>query len=351
MTEKPLKSMPLRLDWQQLIRTNADLVRLGSITALIFVVMSLLRPNLFPTASNFSSMAFQFPEFAILALAMMLAMLTGGIDLSIIANMNLSAILAGLALSRLTADPAAPATLPILLAILIALSAGTLAGLINGLLIAKVGIPPILATLGTSQAYLGIAIVLTGGAAVHGFPNSFSAIGNGSLGIIPIPLILFAALALGVAFLLNKTPYSFKLYLLGTNPLAARFAGLDNPRLLILTYILAGLLAAASGIMIMSRTNSIRPDFGAAYLLLTILVAVLGGINPSGGFGKVSGLVLAVLSFQFLSSGFNMLQISIFAREFIWGALLLLVMVLGTLSFGRRRKTHDHKPQRESERR
>jgi simple sugar transport system permease protein len=346
VTEKPLRST---FDWQQHLRTNASLLRLAFITVLIFVVMSLLRPNLFPTASNFTSMAFQFPEFAILALAMMLAMLTGGIDLSIIANMNLSAILAGLVLSRLTDDPTAPATLTILLATLIALSVGTLAGFINGVLIAKTGIPPILATLGTSQVYLGLAIVLTGGAAVHGFPNAFSAIGNGSLGIVPIPLILFAALALGVALLLNKTPYGFKLYMLGTNPLAARFAGLDNPRLLILTYTLAGWLAAASGILIMSRTNSIRADFGASYLLLTILVAVLGGINPYGGFGKVSGLVLAVLSLQFLSSGFNMLRFSNFAREFIWGALLLLVMVLSTVSLVRRRKTHG--PQRERERR
>jgi simple sugar transport system permease protein len=323
---------------RQSLHDNMDLVRLGLITLLIFVGMGVLRPNLFLSSNNFVSMAFQFPEFAILALAMMLAMLSGGIDLSIIGIMNLSAILAGLLLTSLTANPAAAVGPSIALIIVVALVAGTLCGLINGLLIAKVGIPPILATLGTSQVYLGIAIVVTGGAAVHGFPEAFDVIGSGSLAGIPVPLLLFAVLALGVAVLLNKTPYGAKLYMLGTNPLAARFAGLDNPRLLILTYTLSGVLCSVAGILIMSRANSIRADFGASYLLLTILVAVLGGINPYGGFGKVAGLVLAVLAMQFLSSGFNLLRVSNFAREFVWGALLLGVMVLTTLSQWRRGK-------------
>ena len=323
--------------WAQLFRENMDLFRLGGMALLIFVVMAALRPSLFLSPSNFTSMGFQFPEFAILTLAMMISMLTGGIDLSIIGNMNLSAILAGIVLSRMTAEAGSPVALPIALAVLIALSVGTVAGLINGLLVARIGIPPILATIGTSQIYLGLAIVVTGGASVHGFPTAFSFIGNGTLFGLPFPVLLFAVLAVAVAVVLGKTAFGAKVYLLGTNPQAARFAGLRSSRLLIGSYCMAGFLSGAAGVLIMSRTNSIRADFGASYLLLTILVAVLGGINPYGGFGKVAGVILAVLALQFLSSGFNMLRFSNFAREFIWGALLLFVMVLGTVRFPWRR--------------
>lgn len=332
----PPRHDPPGRPWQRLNGENASVLRLGLITLLILVVMSLLRPDLFPTLNNFTSMAFQFPEFAILSLAMMIVMLTGGIDLSIIGTMTLSAIVAGLALSGgFMGDPATSGIPQIGVAICLALLMGGLCGLINGFLVSQIGIPPILATLGTSQIYLGCGLVLTGGAAVFGFPKAFSWLGNGQAAGIPAPLILFAALAVAVAFFLNKTAPGVKIRLLGANPLAARFAGMDNARLLILTYTLSGILCAAAGLLVMSRTNSIRADFGSSYLLLAILVAVLGGTNPYGGFAKVSGLVLAVLALQFLSSGFNMLRFSNFFREFIWGALLLLVMVLGTFSLGR----------------
>lgn len=338
MSDKPSAPNPRRDNpWSRLLRDNVDLLRLGGMAALIFVIMAALRPSLFLSPSNFISMGFQFPEFAILTLAMMMSMLTGGIDLSIIGNMNLSAILAGLLLANMNADPAGPAALPIVLAIVIALGVGTVAGLINGLLVARIGIPPILATLGTSQIYLGLAIVVTKGAAVHGFPVAFSYIGNGKLLGVPVPVLLFAVLAVATAVILGRTAFGSKVYLLGANPLAARYVGLRNSRLLIFTYCMAGFLSGAAGVLIMSRTNSIRADFGASYLLLTILVAVLGGINPYGGFGKVAGVVLAVLALQFLSSGFNMLRFSNFAKEFMWGALLLVVMVLGTLRFPWRR--------------
>jgi simple sugar transport system permease protein len=119
----------------------------------------------------------------------------------------------------------------------------------------------------------------------------------------------------------------------GTNPTAARFAGLATPRLLMVTYMASGMLAAVAGVIIMARVNSMRADFGASYLLLTILVVVLGGVNPYGGYGKVLGVILAVVSLQFISSGLNILRFSNFTREFVWGALLLLVMVISSGPF------------------
>jgi simple sugar transport system permease protein len=308
-----------------------------TITFLVFALMSLLRPDLFFTPDNFSSMAFQFPEFGLLAVAMMLTLLTGGIDLSVVGIANFSGILAALAMTRLIPpEPTAvQVTLYCLLAAGISLVTGVVCGLLNGLLIAGVGIPPILATLGTMQLYTGIAIVLTQGAAVYGFPEPITYLGNGSLWFFPVPFLIFALLAGAFTVLLNRTAFGFKLALMGTNPTASTFSGLDNTRLLLRTYLLSGVIAAAAGFVVLARTNSAKADYGSSYTLQAILIAVLGGVSPSGGFGTVFGLILAILTLQFLSSGFNMLRFSNFFKEFIWGAVLLLVMVINYLSNAR----------------
>ncbi len=314
---------------RRLLDTN--LGRLALITILVFVGMSAAEPTLFFTQANFSSMAFQFPEFAILGLAVMVSMLTGGIDLSVIGLANLSAMLAVLVMRSFATDPHAAHVAPaIALGVAALLSVGAVGGLLNGFAIAAVGIPPILATLGTGLIFTGIAVVLSGGAAVLGLPDAISVLGNGAVVGVPAPVLLFAALAAAVAFGLNWTGFGLRVYLLGTNPLAARFAGIDNFRVTLGAYLISGLLSALAGLVIAVRANSAKADYGSSYLLLSILIAVLGGVDPYGGFGKVSGLVLAVLSLQFLSSGLNLLQVSNFDVDMTWGALLLLVMVVNT---------------------
>jgi simple sugar transport system permease protein len=316
------------------IMSDTNLLRLGAITLVIFIVMSIARPNEFFSWTNFASMARQFPEIGILAIGVMITLLTGGIDLSVNATANMSGILAALVMTNM-APPGTPLeqVIPvIILAVTVALVTGTLAGLLNGILIAYVGITPILATLGTLTLYGGIALAITKGPAVYGFPDQFLAIGNATLLGIPIPVIIFAVIATIFAFMLRSTPYGLKVYLLGTNPTASRFSAIDNTRVLIRTYVLSGLLASIAGVIIIARTNSAKSDYGGSYVLQAILIGILGGVSPAGGFGKISGLVLALLSLQFLSSGFNMLGFSNFFKDFVWGALLLLVMVINYLS-------------------
>ncbi|HHW13503.1 MAG TPA: ABC transporter permease [Firmicutes bacterium] len=323
-----------RLNTLNLMARDGNLLRLFAITILVFVTMSLLRPELFFTPDNFSSMAFQFPEFGLLAIAIMITMLTGGIDLSVVGIANFSGILAALTLTRLMPPDASGTQVLLfsLLAVAVSLVTGIVCGLLNGFLVAYVGITPILATLGTMQLFTGIAIVITQGAAVYGFPDPVTFLGNGSLWIFPVPFLIFAAFAVAFAVVLNKTAYGFNLYLMGTNPTAAHFSGINNTRMLLKTYLLSGLMAAVAGFVVLARTNSAKADYGSSYTLQAILIAVLGGVNPAGGFGTVLGLVLAILTLQFLSSGFNMLRFSNFFKEFIWGAVLLLVMVINYLS-------------------
>lgn len=309
--------------------------RLAVIAVVIFVAMSLLAPGRFLSVQNVTSMAFQFPEFAILALAMTITMLTGGIDLSVVGIANLSAIVAALILTRLA--PGTESVGWLALAMLAALAIGVLAGLFNGVAVAVFGLPPILATLGSGLIFTGLAIALTGGSAVMGFPAAAAWLGNASLAGFPAPLLLFALLAAGLAFVLARTAFGLEVQMFGANPLAARFAAVDVTRLLIRVYVVSGAFAAVAGLVVMSRANSAKADYGSSYLLLAVLIAVLGGVNPYGGYGRVVGVVLAVLSMQFLSSGLNMLGVSNFARELIWGVLLLLVMVVNAGQWPRRR--------------
>lgn len=302
--------------------------RLAVIAVAVFVLMAALSPDRFLSLQNLTSMAFQFPEFAILALAMTLTMLTGGIDLSVVGIANLSAIVAALIMSRLTGD--SDGTVIFLVAICAALAVGMAAGLFNGLLVAKLGLPPILATLGSGLIFTGFAIALTGGSAVMGLPAAAAWIGNSTILGIPTPLILFVLLAIGLSLVLTRTAFGVKVRMYGANPLAARFAAMDIDAMLIKVYVASGALAAVAGMVVMSRANSAKADYGSSYLLLAVLIAILGGVNPYGGYGKIIGVVLAVLSMQFLSSGLNMMGVSNFARELIWGTLLIFVMIVNT---------------------
>ena len=305
--------------------------RLAVITVVVFVLMAWMTPDRFLSVQNLTSMAFQFPEFAILALAMTLVMLTGGIDLSVIGIANFSAIIAALLLTQVAGPGVAEnGTFWVGVAMLVAVAVGALAGLANGILVAYLGLPPILATLGSGLVFTGFGVALTGGSAVMGLPAEMAWIGNGRLFGIPVPLVLFLGLSVLLWFVLSRTAFGLKVQMFGANPVAARFAALDINGMLLRVYVAAGMLSAISGLLIMSRANSAKFDYGSSYLLLAILIAVLGGVNPYGGYGRIIGVVLAVLSMQFLSSGLNMMGVSNFARELIWGTLLILVMVINS---------------------
>jgi len=306
--------------------------RLAVIAVVVFITMAALSPERFLSAQNMTSMAFQFPEFAILALAMTITMLTGGIDLSVVGISNLSAVTAAIILTQFAGPQSSGLEMAmwIGIAIIVSISVGLAAGLFNGIAIAIFGLPPILATLGSGLVFTGLAVAMTGGSAVLGLPSAVAWLGNETVYGLPVPILLFGILALGLSLLLTRTSFGLKIQMYGTNPLAAQFAALDINRLLLKVYMLSGFYSAMAGMVIMSRANSAKADYGSSYLLLAVLIAVLGGINPYGGYGRIIGVVLAVLSMQFLSSGLNMLQVSNFSRELIWGMLLIFVMIVNT---------------------
>lgn len=331
-----------RLNVRDFMAKDEGLTRLLIIFAVVIVTFSILNPQIFLSKDYILSMLYLFPEFGILALGMMLCMISGGIDLSVVATANLSSIVCGMVLIRAIGPDASAGTAAVMLilAILVSMVVGMLAGLLNGFLISKLGIPPILATLGGSDLVMGLAVAFTKGSSISGLPPILSQIGTHYIfGIIPVTTLVFAACALFVAWQLEKTTFGYKLYMLGSNAKASRYSGVDNDKILMRAYMTSGILASLSGVLMCARFNSARADVGTSYTMQAILICVLGGISPNGGFGTVRGAVVSVLILQVLSSGFNMFPfLSNFYRDLIWGAVLILVMAINYISNQRKEK-------------
>ncbi|EKX56668.1 MULTISPECIES: ABC transporter permease [Cereibacter] len=320
----------------RLLGRDAAVAQLIVITLLIFVAMTALNPDKFLRYYNFESLTYIAPELGILSIAMMIAMLTGGIDLSIVGVANLAAIVAGVyfripAVSEAAAAGGAGLVLHTAAAVLIALVVGLAAGGLNGVLIARLRIIPILATLGTGQIFAGLALVLTGGPAITGFPETWAWIGAGKILGLATPLWVLIVVAGLVALLLARTTLGVNLMLMGTNPRAAIFAGIRSGRMILYSYMLTGMLAAVAGVLLSGRTNSAKADFGASYLLQAVLIAVLGGTNPAGGKGRVLGVLLALVALMLLSSGLQIMRVSNFLIDAVWGAFLVIVIAINYL--------------------
>ncbi|GAB6275616.1 MAG: ABC transporter permease [Rectinema sp.] len=314
---------------------DPNLLRLLVMLVFVFVLMTVLRPNQFATMADFNSMMRQFPEYGIMAIGISLTMITGGIDLGVVGTANLSAIVAAKFLIGTVPRGAAPAQVVpyLIIAVLLSLSVGLVCGAFAGTLISRFNIPAILATLGTQQLFTGIAIGITSGRPQSGLPLLYSRIGNMEFfRFVPISFVIFFVVAMGVGIMLSRTRFGTYMYMMGTNPRASRYAGLNNTSITLRTYMISGLLSSVAGLIMMARANSAKADYGAPYTLQCVLIAVLGGINPNGGFGTIGGVTMAILILQFLSSGLNMFNnISNFYRDVIWGGVLILVLVFNKL--------------------
>ncbi len=322
------------------------LIRLIIMLVGVFVLFSVLNPGLFLKGSTFQSMAVQLPEYGVMAVGVMIAFISGCIDMSFLYLADLCAIVAVIIMRNVTKGTA-PAEMTgtfVLLGMGAALLIGIAAGVVNGLLISKINIPPILTTLATGQIFSGIAKVLTRGKAISGVPILFSESGSQKLfGILPVPLLVFLVCAGVVAFLLKRTAYGKQLFLLGSNKTVAYFSGMKVSRQIVVTFILCGLLAAIGGLLMTLSYNSAKPDYGSSYIMQCILIAVLGGVSPNGGIGGIGGVLLATFTVQMISTGFNMFSgISNYYRSLLTGVLLVVMMILnykdqeGKLSFRKR---------------
>jgi len=320
---------------------DANFVRLFIVFVAVFVICTMLKGSQFLNPGNFQSMMKQFPEYGLLAVAISLALLIGGIDLSVVYIANLSAIIAGKFLLSMIGSDAAEGTVytMIFVSFGVAVVVGALAGALNGYLISGFGIPAMLATLGTQSLFWGFGVVLTGGSSMSGFPKQLAAMMNKSIGIVPVTVILFAIASVMAGLIVSRMILGRQMKMYGTNNKATVYAGLNNRKLVITTHMIAGILASLSGIIMWGRYSSCKADNGSTYTMQAILIAVMGGISPNGGKGNIQGVMLAVLIIQMVSSVLNMYnRIPTACRQIIWGGLLLVVMIFNYIVNNRSRR-------------
>jgi simple sugar transport system permease protein len=314
------------------VARGGTVAMLGLVLVALLAVFGLVLGDRIVGVGALQSMAFQLPELGILSLAMMVALLSGGLNLSIIATANLCALTMGWVLT--TQVPGAHDLMWggwQLVAVLAGVGVALVVGLINGCVIAYLGVSPILATLGTMTMCKGLSIGLTRGNVISGFPEPIVYLGNGTIGGVPVALLVFLVLCVPIAVLLGKSPFGHKVYMIGSSEKATRYSGVDTRRVLLGVYVLSSLLAMVAALVMMARFNSANAAYGESYLLVTILAAVLGGVDPFGGAGKVGGLVMALIVLQVISSAFNLLDFSPFLTVAIWGALIIVVTFLGVV--------------------
>ncbi len=312
-------------------KTGGQLVMLVAINCVLLVLGAVISGGSFLSLFNLQSMASQLPEIGLLAIGVMLAMCAGngGIDLSGIALANLSGVLSAVIVSSFLSS--AESDLAFSLAFIGgALVFGLSGGVINGLLISKLNITPILCTLGTQMAFMGLAVVVSGGKAVMvGSPALLSSIGNDMFLEVPISFLVFIVVAGLIAAALKFTPYGLWLMLMGTNPKAALYAGFPKDGVLVATYAISGTLSGLAGVIIAARNVNVKFDYGSSYLLIAILIAVMAGVKPEGGYGRVICVVLSAVALQLMSSLLNFGGLSNFVRDFGWGLLLLTFLAVG----------------------
>ena len=272
-----------------------------------------------------SAFGYEMPELGVLSLAMMVAMISGGLNLSIVSTANICALTMG---SLLTILPLHQTGAVWGLAIAASVAAGFVVaaaiGLVTGYIIAFVGVSPILATLGMMTLLKGVAIGVTRGNIVSGFPKPIVFLGNGTIFGFPMPLLVFLACAIPVSVLLTRSPFGLTMSMVGSNERATYYSGVDTRRALVKVYVLSSLLACVAGVILMARFNSANASYGGSYLLVTVLACVLGGVDPYGGFGRMSGVVLALAVLQVISSAFNVLGFNAFLALAVWGMVLIV---------------------------
>jgi simple sugar transport system permease protein len=315
---------------------DRKITQLMTITLGTLLIFSILSPNIFFSPNNFKSMSYQVPEIAILSIAVMLSMLTGGIDLSIVSISNAAALVAAYVMRSKSDTTGSESLMWIIIACVLGILVGLIAGAINSILIAKLDVTPILATLATMTLFNGIAIGMTNGVSVSGLPESFMRVGNGTFFGIPTPFVLMLIIGGAVGVWINRTSLGLKVFLVGTNRKAAQYSVMGDRKVIAWVYIVSGLLSALAGLIIASRTSAASPDFGSSYILLAIVIVVLGGVNPMGGFGTVTGVILATVVLQMVSSGFNALRFSQFLYLAAQGGVLIFVMILNVVLEKRR---------------
>jgi ribose transport system permease protein len=273
----------------------------------------------FLTLNNILNVLRQASLMFFIAAGLTLVVLTAGLDLSVGANVALSACLAGTVIHQ-TGSP--------VLGVLTGLATGGVIGLLNGVMVTALRIPSFIATYGMLWVLHGVTYWYMAGDTIHGFPPGFRQIGSGYLLGVPIPVyLLLIFLAIGSIFA-QRTTWGQEIYAIGANPLAARLSGIPVARRLILVYVVSGLMAGLASIVFLARLNSAEADIGESLTLPAIAAVLIGGTSLFGGIGTVFGTFVGALILTLVLNGMNLLSVNASWQPLVTGVIVILAVWL-----------------------
>jgi ribose transport system permease protein len=292
------------------------------------ILLNFLSPN-FLRPANLIALLLGLSFNAILAVGMTILLISGGFDLSVGATLALAGAMAGYAMTKF--DAGAP------VGVLFGLLIGAFVGVCNGLLIAKVGVNPLIATLGMQQVARGAVFLLTGGLGIPNLPDSFNVLGQGKVASMQYPVWIMLVVVMVGEVLLRRTRFFRQSYFIGGNERSARLSGINVDRVKIINYVLMGTLAALAGILITGRMGTASVSAGNGAELQVISACVIGGASLAGGEGSVLGSLLGVILMALILNGLNMLNVNPYWQTIVVGGVLILTVAADALN--RRRNT------------
>lgn len=288
----------------------------------IFVVFGVLSPRFFSYA-NFENIIASASYKGILTVGMTLVLLTGGIDLSVGANMFLSASVAGLLIQDYN--------VPVWMALAAAVVIGTLFGMFNAFFIVRLKILPFLVTISTMIAGRGLTLLLTKSVGTN-FPDSVTSLGAARFLGIPLQIIICIIIIALAHLFLRHMPLGRQVYAVGNDPESAKKAGIDSDRVKAMVYILSGLLAGIAGVVCVSQLGIVNAGFGKNYEFDAVASAVLGGTSLFGGIGTVfPGAIIGTVLIQMVQAGLVFLQVDLYVQPIISAGVIFLAVLLDSM--------------------
>jgi ribose transport system permease protein len=305
-------------------------VRLGVLPFLLIiaiVVFTLMSGN-FLTVNNLMNVARQSTYLTMVAMGQMLALLTGGFDLSVGTILAVTSVVGAMAMSSVFAAYPDLVWLAILAGLLGGFGAGLSIGIVNGTGVALFNVSPFMMTLGLASVGFGIALYLTGGVPVYGIPDTFGAVfGFGRLFGMPAPVYITAVFVAIMYVVLNWTPFGRFLYAVGGNIKASRLSGINTRKTLFLAYVLCAALTSIAGLMLTARLETGEANIGSSMPLESIAACVIGGVSLRGGVGRLSSVVLGAIFIGLVQNGMNLARIDSYLQTVVIGVLLILAVV------------------------
>lgn len=303
------------------------LKKFGPLLALIIlsIILYVITDGLFLHPRNVMNVFRQIPIIAFTAIGMLSVIIIAGIDLSVGSILAMSIVTAGVAMNNFGV------TNPILIISIIILT-GTFSGIINGLLLVKLELPhPFISTLGTMNIYRGIALLISGAAAISGFPRATLTLGTMNVFNVPLSFILVLIVYGIMHFFLTRTPLGRKIYVFGGNKDAAKLSGIDTDKLQIIVYGMSGFFASIAGLVYLGRMNSAVPLAGMMGELDAIAAVIIGGASFMGGKGTVWGTLIGATMIAVIRNGANLLGLSSDLQLIIIGTVIIIAVFVDVL--------------------